>query len=120
MSNSTETNSNAGPEAYMEKVRVFLITFPCILLFSFVFICYLCIRRHQRLHGWIVLSITASLAVRFTVLFLIYFPHLYRGWAPYDVPAICAALGKYSLSLNCSTSPSRFHPQLVLFKKLEL
>ena len=63
-----------------ERINIFLVTFPCFVIFAFVFVCYTFIWKQQRLHGWIVLAITGSLCLRFGVIFLIDLPVFYFRW----------------------------------------
>ena len=76
---------------HVEQIHLFLVTLPCLLLFSFVFACYVCIWKTQRLHGWIVLAITGSLALRFGVIFHMDLPKFYFHYKPF----LCVTYGEY-------------------------
>ena len=87
--NSTDRSSQDGHEWKMykkkrvlvERINLFLVTLPCLLLFALVFAYYTLIYKQQRLHGWIMLAITGSLFLRFGVIFLIDLPVFYFGWS---------------------------------------
>ena len=81
----------------MERINLFLVTFPCAVLFAFVFICYIFIYKQQRLHGWIVLAITGSLFLRFGVIFLIDLPVFYFYWkSSKSLTDLCVTYGERS------------------------
>ena len=79
------------------QINLFLVDMPCLLLFSFVFACYVAIWEEQGLHGWIVLAVTGSLALRFGVVFLTYLPILYFDWShTQDFTEVCVTFGNRS------------------------
>ena len=78
------------------RINLFLVTFPCILLFAFVFVCYTCIYKQQKLHGWIVLAITGSLFLRFWTIFLNDLPAFYFYWnSKWSFQGYCVMLGEH-------------------------
>ena len=79
----------------VERINLFFVTFPCTLLFAFVFVCYIFIYKQQRLHGWIVLAITGSLCLRFGVIFLIDLPVFYFYWkSSQSFQGLCVTYGE--------------------------
>ena len=83
------------------QINVFLVTLPCLLIFSFVFACYVAIWKQEKLHGWIVLAITGSLTVRFGALFLADLPVLYLGWEHWNTAqGLCVTLGELDLCVE--------------------
>ena len=70
MTNMTETEEIVPKKFIVYKINLFLVTVPCLLLFVFVFASYVSIRQQLKLHGWTLMSITGSVALRFGVLFL--------------------------------------------------
>ena len=75
MNDSPSTNHSLGDakldaKPLVLRINPFIITFPCILLFTLVFVCNIAIVRQQRLHIWIVLATSGSFALRFIVRFL--------------------------------------------------
>ena len=87
-------------KALVLQINLFVVTFPCVLLFTFVFVCYIGIINQQRLHGWIVLALSGSFALRFWIRFLTHLPVLFFAWEfKTSYQEVCVTFGR-SFSYN--------------------
>ena len=79
----------------VDRINLFLVTVPSLVLFAFVVACYTMICKQQRLHGWIVLAVTGSFSLRFLVIFLIELPKFYFHWKPQlSFSGLCVTYGE--------------------------
>ena len=84
----------------VRRINQCVVTLPCVVLFTLVFACNALIVRQQKLHGWIVLAISGSFALRFAVRFLNHLPILYLDWNNFHWTSykVCVTFGKSLLA----------------------
>ena len=88
-------NSSQATSDVQKVVKVFVLDFPFALVCFTVFTIYACLWDRQRVHGWILMAISASFGLRALSIGFRDFAIEVIGWKIIDdAPGFCVFLGK--------------------------